>query len=404
MILAIETSCDDTCAAVVEPDGRRARSNVVHTQTEHARYGGVVPEVASRAHLERLDGVISASLIEANITVDDVTHVAVTVRPGLIGALLVGVAAAKGLAYARSLPLVPVNHLKGHVASAYLADPSLEPPFVALIASGGHTALYSVEAAGQMYLLGETLDDAAGEALDKGARMLGLGFPGGPEISKAAKSGDPTRYDFPVGLKNRDNLDFSFSGLKTSLLYKLKALGEEGAREELPHLAASYEAAVVAALDKEEFASVDALLKKAGMTLVSTIGGASGPLYGTFLLRTGTALADMAEISGAQFGAALRAGVEGIVARGKAELGDKTMYDAWAPAVDAYDAAIDSGGDVTAALQAAAEAAARGRDETTPMVARKGRASYLGERSAGHQDPGATSTTLLLESAAATLS
>ena len=257
MILAIETSCDDTCAAVVELDGRRARSNVVHTQTEHARYGGVVPEVASRAHLERLDGVISASLIEANITVDDVTHVAVTVRPGLIGALLVGVAAAKGLAYARSLPLVPVNHLEGHVASAYLADPSLEPPFVALIASGGHTALYSVEAAGQMYLLGETLDDAAGEALDKGARMLGLGFPGGPEISKAAKSGDPTRYDFPVGLKNRDNLDFSFSGLKTSLLYKLRSLGEEGAREELPHLAASYEAAVVAALSRKFLRAAD---------------------------------------------------------------------------------------------------------------------------------------------------
>jgi len=257
VILAIETSCDDTCAAVVEPDGRRARSNVVHTQTEHARYGGVVPEVASRAHLERLDGVISASLIEANITLDDVTHVAVTVRPGLIGALLVGVAAAKGLAYARSLPLVPVNHLKGHVASAYLADPSLEPPFVALIASGGHTALYSVDAAGQMHLLGETLDDAAGEALDKGARMLGLGFPGGPEISKTAKSGDPTRYDFPVGLKNRDNLDFSFSGLKTSLLYKLKALGEEGAREELPHLAASYEAAVVAALSRKLLRAAD---------------------------------------------------------------------------------------------------------------------------------------------------
>jgi len=257
VILAIETSCDDTCAAVVEPDGRRARSNVVHTQTEHARYGGVVPEIASRAHLERLDGVISASLIEANITVDDVTHVAVTVRPGLIGALLVGVAAAKGLAYARSLPLVPVNHLEGHVASAYLADPSLEPPFVALIASGGHTALYSVEAAGQMYLLGETLDDAAGEALDKGARMLGLGFPGGPEISKAAKSGDPTRYDFPVGLKNRDNLDFSFSGLKTSLLYKLRSLGEEGAREELPHLAASYEAAVVAALSRKFLRAAD---------------------------------------------------------------------------------------------------------------------------------------------------
>ena len=257
MILAIETSCDDTCAAVVEPDGRRALSNVVHTQTEHARYGGVVPEVASRAHLERLDGVMSASLTEANVTLDDVTHVAVTVRPGLIGALLVGVAAAKGLAYARSLPLVPVNHLEGHVASAYLADPSLEPPFVALIASGGHTVLYSVDADRHMNLLGETLDDAAGEALDKGARMLGLGFPGGPEVSKAAKDGDPARYDFPVALKGRDNLDFSFSGLKTSLLYKLKALGEEGTRKELPHLAASYEAAVVAALSRKLLRAAD---------------------------------------------------------------------------------------------------------------------------------------------------
>ena len=162
--------------------------------------------------------------------------------------------------------------------------------------------------------------------------------------------------------------------------------------------------AVVAALDSGDFDSVDTLLKKAGMTLVSTIGGASGPLYGTFLLRAGATLADVGEIGPAQFGAALRAGVEGILARGKAELGDKTMYDAWAPAVDAYDAAVESGGDLASALQAAATAAAHGRDETTPMVARKGRASYLGERSAGHQDPGATSTTLLLESAAAALS
>ena len=257
MILAIETSCDDTCAAVVEPDGRHALSNVVHTQMEHARYGGVVPEVASRAHLERLDGVIEAALAEADTTLDDVTRVAVTVRPGLIGALLVGVSAAKGLAYARNLPLVPVNHLEGHVASAYLADPSLEPPFVALIASGGHTALYSVDAVGRMNLLGETLDDAAGEALDKGARMLGLGFPGGPAISKAAKEGDPARYDFPVALKGRYNLDFSFSGLKTSLLYRLKALGEEGFREELPHLAASYEAAIVAALSRKLLRAAD---------------------------------------------------------------------------------------------------------------------------------------------------
>jgi N6-L-threonylcarbamoyladenine synthase len=251
MILAIETSCDDTCSAVVLPDGRRALSNVVHTQTEHARYGGVVPEVASRAHLERLDRVVAKSLSEAEVSLEELDRVAVTTRPGLIGALLVGVAAAKGLAYARGLPLVPVNHLEGHVAAAYLTDPALEPPFVALIASGGHTALYSVERDRKMGLLGETLDDAAGEALDKGARMLGLGFPGGPEISRTAREGDADRYDFPVGLKDKNNLDFSFSGLKTSLLYKLKAMDGERLREELPHLAAGYEAAVVEALSRK---------------------------------------------------------------------------------------------------------------------------------------------------------
>jgi N6-L-threonylcarbamoyladenine synthase len=257
MILAIETSCDDTCAAVVEPDGRRALSNVVHTQTEHARYGGVVPEVASRAHLECLDGVVQQSLSDAGVSLDDVSRVAVTTRPGLIGALLVGVAAAKGLAYARGLPLIPVNHLEGHVAAAYLSEPGLEPPFVALIASGGHTALYSVDRDHRMRLLGETLDDAAGEALDKGARMLGLGFPGGPAISRAAQSGDRDRFDFPVGLKSKANLDFSFSGLKTSLLYKLKAMDEEQLREELPHLAAGYEAAVVEALSRKLLGAVE---------------------------------------------------------------------------------------------------------------------------------------------------
>ena len=257
MILAIETSCDDTCAAVIRPDGREALSNVVHTQTEHARYGGVVPEVASRAHLERLDGVVEKALADAGTDLEEITSVAVTVRPGLIGALLVGVSAAKGLAYARRLPLVPVNHLEGHVAAAYLAQPDLKPPFVALIASGGHTALYSVEESG-MSLLGETLDDAAGEALDKGARMLGLGFPGGPEISRAAANGDPTRHEFPVGLRDKNNLDFSFSGLKTSLLYKLKALDESGVREELPHLAAGYEHAVVEALSRKLLRAADA--------------------------------------------------------------------------------------------------------------------------------------------------
>jgi N6-L-threonylcarbamoyladenine synthase len=250
VILAIETSCDDTCAAVLEPGGRRALSNVVHTQTEHERYGGVVPEVASRAHLERLDGVVEKALADAGTELDQIECIAVTVRPGLIGALLVGLSSAKGLAFARKLPLIPVNHLEGHVAAAYLADRELETPFVALIASGGHTALYSVTGDG-MDLLGQTLDDAAGEALDKGARMLGLGFPGGPAISKAARDGDPSRYDFPVALKEKSNLAFSFSGLKTSLLYKLKALDEDEIWEELPDLAAGYETAVVEALSRK---------------------------------------------------------------------------------------------------------------------------------------------------------
>ena len=277
MILAIETSCDDTCAAVVV--GRKALSNVVHTQTEHARYGGVVPEVASRAHLERIDGVVALALSEAGISLDSVDRIAVTVRPGLIGALLVGVTAAKGLAYARKLTLVPVDHLEGHVAAAYLTKPDLEPPFVALIASGGHTALYAVDEEQRMHLLGETLDDAAGEALDKGARMLGLGFPGGPAISKAAKNGDPTRYDFPVGLKDKTNLDFSFSGLKTSLLYKLKAMDREQVREGLPHLAASYEAAAVEALSRK-------LLRAAEQQEASTLVVAGGVAANTLLRET----------------------------------------------------------------------------------------------------------------------
>ncbi len=250
-------------------------SNVVHTQTEHAQYGGVVPEVASRAHLERLDGIVEKALSDAGTSLDEVSGIAVTVRPGLIGALLVGVAAAKGLAYSRQLPLHPVDHLEGHVAASYLTDPDLEPPFVFLIASGGHTALYSVDAKHQMHLLGETLDDAAGEALDKGARMLGLGFPGGPEISKVADDGDPTRYDFPVGLKDKKNLDFSFSGLKTSLLYKLKAMNGEQVSEELPHLAASYEAAVVEALSRKLLQAAE---QQGASTLVVAGGVAANAL------------------------------------------------------------------------------------------------------------------------------
>ena len=279
MILAIETSCDDTCAAVIEPGGRRALSNVVYTQTEHDRYGGVVPEVASRAHLERLDGVIERSLDAAGADLEEIKRVAVTVRPGLIGALLVGLAAAKSIAYARSIPLIPVNHLEGHVAAAYLTESELEPPFVALVASGGHTALYSVDKSHTMHLLGETLDDAAGEALDKGARMLGLGFPGGPALERAAQGGDGARYDFPVALKQKNNLDFSFSGLKTSLLYRIRGLGEERAREELPHLAASYESAVVEALVRK-------LLRAADLLEASVLVVAGGVAANALLRRT----------------------------------------------------------------------------------------------------------------------
>jgi N6-L-threonylcarbamoyladenine synthase len=285
VILAIETSCDDTCAAVLTDDGREALSNVVHTQAEHERYGGVVPEVASRAHLERMDGVILEALDAAGIGLPHVSRVAVTVRPGLIGALLVGLSSAKALAYGLKVPLVPVNHLMGHVAAGYLAEPALEPPFVALIASGGHTALYSVTGgAGNMELLGQTLDDAAGEALDKGARMLGLGFPGGPAISRAAAEAldeagsGPGRYDFPVALKGKDNLDFSFSGLKTSLLYTLKAMDEGEVPGEVPRLAAAYEAAVVEALTRK-------LLRAADLRDAETVVVAGGVAANALLRR-----------------------------------------------------------------------------------------------------------------------
>jgi N6-L-threonylcarbamoyladenine synthase len=269
VILAIETSCDDTCAAVVEPlgPGARALSNVIHTQTEHGRYGGVVPEVASRAHLERLDGVVEVALSEAGAGLENIERVAVTTNPGLIGALLVGVSAAKGLAYSRGLPLVPVDHLEGHVAAAYLTEPELAPPFVAGIASGGHTAIYAVDVERRMHGLGATLDDAAGEALDKGARMLGLGFPGGPALSKAGADGNPKAHDFPVALKGRDNLDFSFSGLKTSLLYRLKELDEDAVREALPDLAASYESAVVEALVRKLVRAAE--MREAGSLVVA---------------------------------------------------------------------------------------------------------------------------------------
>jgi N6-L-threonylcarbamoyladenine synthase len=246
MILALETSCDDTCAAVVTDDGELL-ANVVSSQGVHARFGGVVPEIASRHHLELVNAVVDDALDRAAITLDDVDRIAVTQGPGLVGALLVGVATAKALAAARRLPLVPVDHLQGHVAANYLQPDPIEPPFICLIASGGHTLLARVEDHRGFELLGQTLDDAAGEAFDKGARLLGLGYPGGPALSKLAAQGDRAAFDFPTAARVA-GLDFSFAGLKTALLYKVRELGEEETARRAADLAASYEHAIVEAL------------------------------------------------------------------------------------------------------------------------------------------------------------
>jgi N6-L-threonylcarbamoyladenine synthase len=241
MILGIETSCDETAAAVVTDDGDIV-SNVVASQADlHARFGGVVPEVASRRHLELI-----APVIEDALDGHEVEAIAVTNRPGLIGALLVGVSAAKALAWARRLPLVPVNHLHGHIASLYLRPLDLQPPFTCLLASGGHTMLLDVHDRGGYRVLGTTLDDAAGEAFDKGARLLGLSYPGGRELDLLARDGDPKAYDFPVA--KVPGLDFSFSGLKTALLYAVRKLDEEELAARRADLAASYQRAIVRAL------------------------------------------------------------------------------------------------------------------------------------------------------------
>ncbi len=245
MILALETSCDETAAALVTGDGD-VRSSIVASQADlHARYGGVVPEVASRRHLELVAPVIREALESAGARLDDVERVAVTQGPGLVGALLVGISAAKAIAWARRLPLVPVDHLAGHVASLAVAPAPLQPPFLCLLASGGHTLLLAVDAYGSSRRLGSTLDDAAGEAFDKGARLLGLGYPGGAAIDRLAAEGDPGAFSFPVARVR--GLDFSFSGLKTALLYTVRDLRDE-AEARRADLAASYQHAIVRAL------------------------------------------------------------------------------------------------------------------------------------------------------------
>jgi N6-L-threonylcarbamoyladenine synthase len=267
VILGIETSCDETAAALVDEGGAIHASIVASQDDLHAEYGGVVPEIASRRHLELIAPVLRETLARAGATLDDVDRVAVTQGPGLIGALLVGLSAAKAVAWARRLPLVPVDHLRGHVASLYLQPEPLEPPFLCLLASGGHTLLLDVRGYREHELLGTTLDDAAGEAFDKGARLLGLGYPGGREIDRLAREGDPAAYDFPVA--RVPGLDFSFSGLKTALLYAVRDLAPDELEERRADLAASYQRAIVRAL----VGRVHEAAEQAGCSQVAVVGG-----------------------------------------------------------------------------------------------------------------------------------
>ncbi len=250
LVLGIESSCDETAAAVVR-DGVTVLSNVVASQTDlHARYRGVVPEIASRSHMQRIVPVVQEALARAGVAIEDVDGVAVTNRPGMIGCLLVGIAAAKTLAWRFDLPLVGVDHVQAHIHAAFMTRPDLPLPLLALIASGGHTALYRVHAPGEVERLGATRDDAAGEALDKGAALLGLPYPGGPAIQGAARAGNPAAVALPRSLLQSDSLDFSFSGVKTALLYHLRGAGGDGPAPTLTDalvadLAASYQAAIV---------------------------------------------------------------------------------------------------------------------------------------------------------------
>ena len=243
-ILAIESSCDETAAAVVR-NGRELLSNVINTQIAmHTRYGGVVPELASRRHVENINPVIRAALSDAGMTLSDIDAIAVTYGPGLVGALLIGVSAAKGLAYASGKPLVAVNHIEGHVSANFIEHPDLEPPFLCLIVSGGHTHLAIMKDYGEFEILGRTRDDAAGEAFDKVARAIGLGYPGGPKIEKAAREGNPSAIAFPRGKVDEAPYDFTFSGMKSAVLNYLNHEQMAGKDINTSDVAASFQQAV----------------------------------------------------------------------------------------------------------------------------------------------------------------
>lgn len=270
-ILGIETSCDETAASVLGADGT-VLSNIIASQhAVHRRFGGVVPELASRAHIESIEEVSLEALQQAGLAWANLTGVAVTQGPGLAGALLVGVNYAKALAYALKIPAVGVSHLEGHIASAWLQDTAFPLPCVVLVVSGGHTHLYFKEITGHCRLLGATRDDAAGEAFDKGAQLLGLEYPGGPAIDRLARQGNREAIAFPRSHVKKGSLDFSFSGLKTSLLYRLQAMNEQGRLAQAADLAAGYQEAIVAVLVEKSFAAV----RSTGAHALAVVGGVS---------------------------------------------------------------------------------------------------------------------------------
>lgn len=271
LILGIESSCDETAAAVVK-NGREVMSNIINTQIEiHKEFGGVVPEVASRRHIENIDAVIDAALSEAGVTFGDIDAIAVTYGPGLVGALLVGVSTAKALAYALKKPLVPVNHIKGHIMANFVAHHDLKPPFVCLVASGGHSHIVKVTSYTDLEILGRTRDDAAGEAFDKVARVLGLGYPGGPLVEKAAKDGDKNAVKFPR-VRIDDTIDFSFSGVKTAVINYLHKLEQNGETYSMPDIAASFQDAVTDVLCEH---TIEAAVKEKCKTIALAGGVAS---------------------------------------------------------------------------------------------------------------------------------
>lgn len=256
-ILAIESSCDETAAAVVR-NGRIVESNVISSQIElHKLYGGVVPEIASRKHIEKINQVVQAALDEAGCTLDDIDAIGVTYGPGLVGALLVGVAEAKAIAYARNLPLVGVHHIEGHISANYIEHPNLEPPFICLVVSGGHTHLVCVKEYGKYEISGRTRDDAAGEAFDKVARAIGLGYPGGPKIDKLSKEGNPEAITFPKAHVADAPYDFSFSGVKSSVLNYINSCEMKGITYNQADIAASFQKAVIDVLVEHSMKAVD---------------------------------------------------------------------------------------------------------------------------------------------------